>query len=171
MIHPILALLDNGVSAMQTLLYVDIVQPLFYRFGLMDYDEDTYEALDWVIIGVPEIVVTYAALRPLEALRPVETWQDRKSVRTDVVYTWIARLGIINIAFFFMLQPLFDYWQSLMVIHDVPNIDLDSIWSGVTDQPVVSFVIYLVVLEFLRLLVSPLAAPVRRVVGTARGAS
>ncbi|CAB3807844.1 hypothetical protein LMG28614_06681 [Paraburkholderia ultramafica] len=135
------------MSALQTLLYVDVVQPFFYRFGLMDYNEDTYDALYWLIIGVLEIAVTYFALRPLEALRPVEQWQDCKALRSDVIYTWIARLGIINIAFFFMLQPLFDHWQSLIAIYKIPNIDLDSLWPGLTDRPVVSFLIYLIVLD------------------------
>jgi sterol desaturase/sphingolipid hydroxylase (fatty acid hydroxylase superfamily) len=148
MFHEIVAQLDNMVSALQTLLYVDIVQPFFYRVGLMGYDEDTYDALYWVIVGVLEIGVTYLALRPLEALRPIEQWQDRKALRADVIYTWIAKLGIINIAFFFMLQPLFDHWQSLIAIYDIPNIDIDSLWPGVTNQPVVSFLIYLVVLDF-----------------------
>jgi len=148
MIHEILAQLDNGISALQTLLYIDVVQPFFYRFGLMGYDEDTYDALYWVIVGVLEIVVTYLALRPLEAMRPIEAWSDRRALRSDVIYTWIAKLGIINIAFFFMLQPLFDHWQSLIAIHDIPNIDVDSMWPGVTDQPVVSFLIYLIVLDF-----------------------
>ncbi|MFL9935624.1 sterol desaturase family protein [Paraburkholderia sp. RL18-103-BIB-C] len=148
MFHEIVAQLDNMVSVLQTLLYVDVVQPFFYRFGLMGYDEDTYDALYWVIIGVLEIVVMYLALRPLEALRPVEQWQDRKALRADVIYTWIVKLGIINVAFFFMLQPLFNHWQSLISIYGIPNIDIDSLWPGVTDQPVVSFLIYLVVLDF-----------------------
>lgn len=117
MIHEIIAQLDNGVSALQTLLYIDVVQPFFYRFGLMGYDEDTYDALYWVIVGALEILVTYLALRPLEALRPAEDWSDRRALRSDVIYTWIAKLGIINMAFFFMLQPLFDHWQSLMAIY------------------------------------------------------
>jgi sterol desaturase/sphingolipid hydroxylase (fatty acid hydroxylase superfamily) len=148
MFHEIVAQLDNMVSALQTLLYVDVVQPFFYRFGLMGYDEDTYDALYWVIFGVLEIVVMYLALRPLEALRPIELWQDRKALRADVIYTWIIKLGIINIAFFFMLQPLFFHWQSLISIYDIPNVNIDGLWPGVTDQPVVSFLIYLIVLDF-----------------------
>ena len=148
MIHEILAQLDNGISALQTLLYIDVVQPFFYRFGLMAYDEDTYDALYWVIIGVLEIVVTYAVLRPLEALRPIESWDNRRALRSDVIYTWIAKLGILNIAFFFLFQSVFDHWQSLMAIYDVPNIDVDSLWPGVTDQPGVSFLIYFIVLDF-----------------------
>jgi sterol desaturase/sphingolipid hydroxylase (fatty acid hydroxylase superfamily) len=148
MFHEIVAQLDNMVSVLQTQLYVDVVQPLFYRVGLMGYDEDTYDALYWVIIGVLEIVVMYVALRPLEALRPIEQWQDRKALRADVIYTWIAKLGIINMAFFFLLQPLFFHWQSLISIYGIPNIDIDSLWPGVTDQPVVSFLIYLILLDF-----------------------
>ena len=93
---------------MQTLLYVDVVQPLLFRFDLMDYDEDTYDSLYWVIVGVVEVLAMYAVLRPLEALRPVEQWQNRKAVRVDVIYTWIAKLGILNLFFFFALQPFFD---------------------------------------------------------------
>ena len=148
MITEIVAQLDNAVSTLQTLLYVDVVQPIFFKVGLMGYDEDTYDALYWVIIGALEILLTFAVLRPLEALRPIETWQDRKAVRADVIYTWIAKLGIINLAFFFLLQPLFNHWQSLIAIYDIPNIDIDSVWPGVTDQPVVSFLIYLVILDF-----------------------
>jgi len=148
MFREILSQLDNGISALQTLLYVDAVQPLLYRFGLMDYDEDSYDALYWVIVGVVQIGVSYALLRPLEALRPVETWPDRKALRSDVFYTWIAKLGVLNLAFFLALQPVFNHWQSLMAIYDVPTIELDALWPGVTDQPVASFLVYLVTLDF-----------------------
>ena len=86
MIDTLLSQLDNGVSVLQTLLYVDVVQPLFYRFGLMGYDEDTYDALYWVIVGLLQIVAMYALLRPLEALRPAEPWRDRRAQRAGRVF-------------------------------------------------------------------------------------
>jgi sterol desaturase/sphingolipid hydroxylase (fatty acid hydroxylase superfamily) len=148
MLTEVIGQLDNAVGSLQTLLYVDIVQPVFFKVGLMGYDEDTYDALYWVIIGALEVLATFAILRPLEALRPIEIWQDRKAVRSDVFYTWLAKLGIINLTFFFLLTPVFNHWQSLMAIYSVPNIDVDGLWPGVTDQPVVSFLIYLIVLDF-----------------------
>lgn len=148
MIDQLIGQLDNGISALQTLLYVDIVQPFFFRFNLMAYDEDTYDALYWMIVGAFQVVATYLTLRPLEAWRPIETWPDRKALRADVIYTWIAKLGILNVFFFMLLQPLFFHWQSLISLHNIPNIDIDSIWPGVTDQPLVSFVIYLLILDF-----------------------
>lgn len=148
MIQEALNFVDSGISAVQTLIYVDVVQPLLFYFNLMGYDDDIYDALYWVLIGVVQIGVTYALLRPLEALRPVEQWQDRRQVRADVIYTWIAKLGILNLLFFVVLQPVFNALQSQMVIHGLPSIDLDGLYPGVTDQPLVSFLMYLIVLDF-----------------------
>lgn len=90
---------DNVVSTMQTLLYINVVQPFLFKADLMGYDEDTFDALYWVIVGVLEVLVMYVILRPLEALRPAEKWQDRKGVRVDALYTWIVKLGILNLFF------------------------------------------------------------------------
>lgn len=143
-----LHLIDTFVSDIQTWLYIDVVQPLLFRFNLMDYDEDTYDALYWVIVGALQIVAMFVLLRPLEALRPVERWKDRGAVRVDVIYTLIAKLGIYSLFFFFALQPLFDKVQGWLRLHGVANLNLDTLWPGVTSQPIVAFAVYLVVLDF-----------------------
>jgi len=148
MFQSIFSMFDNAVSTMQTLLYVDVVQPFLFKAGLMDYDEDTFDALYWVIVGVLEVLVMYVILRPLEAWRPAEKWEDRKGVRVDALYTWIVKLGILNLFFFFTFQPLFDSFQGWLRLHGIANIDLDNLWPGVTSQPIVAFLIYLVVLDF-----------------------
>jgi sterol desaturase/sphingolipid hydroxylase (fatty acid hydroxylase superfamily) len=148
MITQILNQADAAVSFLQTQLYVHAVQPLFFRFGLMGYDEDTYDGLYLVIVGAIQVLLTYVLLRPLEAWRPVEQWQERKALRADVLYTWIAKLGLLNLMFFLVFQPLFFHWQSLIALYGIPSIDIDALWPGVTDQPIVSFCLYLVVLDF-----------------------
>ncbi|KMZ12860.1 putative transmembrane protein [Candidatus Burkholderia humilis] len=146
MFHSILSSLDNFVSALQTLLYVDVVQPVLFKLGMMDYDEDTYDALYWVIVGVLEVLAMYCVLRPLEALRPAEEWNNRKGVRVDVLYTWIVKLGILNL-FFFTFQPLFDSLQSWLRVQGVANLEIDNLWPGVTTQPIVTFIIYVLILD------------------------
>ena len=148
MFHSILSMFDAVVLAVQTWLYIDVVQPFMFKAGLMGYDENTYDALYWVIVGVLEVLAMYAILRPLEALRPAEKWQDRKGVRVDALYTWIVKLGILNLFFFFAFQPFFDGFQSWLRLHDITNIELDNLWPGVTSEPIVAFLIYLVVLDF-----------------------
>jgi sterol desaturase/sphingolipid hydroxylase (fatty acid hydroxylase superfamily) len=144
----IAAHLDSLVAAAQTALYVDVVQPLLFRFNLMDYDEDTYDALYWVIVGVAEIIVMFALLRPLEALRPIEQWPHRKAVKVDVIYTWISRLGVINLLFFFALQPVFDSVQAWLRMRNLANLNLDTLSPLLIREPVVAFLLYLVLLDF-----------------------
>ena len=58
-----LHLIDAFVSDIQAWLYVDVVQPLLFKFNLMDYDEDTYDALYWVIVGALQMVLMFVLLR------------------------------------------------------------------------------------------------------------
>jgi sterol desaturase/sphingolipid hydroxylase (fatty acid hydroxylase superfamily) len=148
MLHLIVASLDSLVSSLQTWAYVDVIQPLLFKFGWMDYDEDTYDALYPVIVGFLTIIAMYALLRPLEALRPVERWENRKAVRVDVFYTWLSKLGLFNLFFFVAFQPLFDRTQVWLRYHGIANTNLDTLWPGVTSQPLVAFAIYLVALDF-----------------------
>lgn len=146
--HSVVSCTDDLVSWLQTLLYVNAIQPLLFHAGMMDVDEDTYDALYWVIIGVLEVGLMYALLRPLEALAPAEKWGDRKGVGVDALYTWVTRLGILNLLFFFTMQPFFDHAQSTLRLMGVKTVDLDNLWPGVTTEPLVAFAIYLVVLDF-----------------------
>ncbi|MCY0386387.1 sterol desaturase family protein [Robbsia sp. Bb-Pol-6] len=148
MFHTLFSAADTLVSWLQTEIFTTIVEPLFYKVGLMDYDEDTYDALYWFIIAICEIGLMYAVLRPLEALWPAERWTDRRSVRVDAIYTWITRLGVINVLFFFFLQPLFDSAQEALRMHGIHNVDLDSLWPGMARRPLASFLFYLIVLDF-----------------------
>lgn len=148
MLHLIAATLDGLVSTLQTWAYIHVLQPLLFKFGLMDYDEDSYDALYPVIVGLLTIVAMYLLLRPLEALFPAERWGDRKAVRVDVLYTWIAKLGLFNLFFFLAFQPFFADLQVWLRYHNVANIDLDNLWPGLTSRPLVVFVFYLVVLDF-----------------------
>ena len=81
--HAVAAGAGDLVSWLQSLLFVNVVQPMLFQIGMMDVEEDTYDALYWVIVGVLEVGLMYALLRPLEALAPVEKWRDRKGVGVD----------------------------------------------------------------------------------------
>ena len=59
----------------------------------------------------------------------------------------IAKLGIFSL-FFFAIQPLFDNFQTWLRLKGVANYNLDALWPGVISQPIVSFAIYLIVLDF-----------------------
>lgn len=131
----------------QTWLFEAAVQPALYALGWMVLQEDAYAATEWFLLGVVQVVLLYAVLRPLEARFPAEAWPDRRGTGVDVIYTLLHRLGLLPLLAFLLLTPLFDQFARLLRQFGFTPLALDGIWPGVTDVPLVSFVLYLIVLD------------------------
>ena len=138
----------EAFSGVQQTLFESAVVPVLYALGLGNFLEDGYEATAWFMVGVIQIVILLAVIGPLQRWRPVEAVTDRATIRTDVLYTLIHRLGVFRLALFFTLDPLFDEGFGALRAAGVATLHLDQLWPGVTDGAVVSFLIYLVAFDF-----------------------
>ena len=101
-----MAWLEGIFSAGQQWLFEAAVQPLMFALGLGNLLEDGYEATAWFLVGLIQIALLLAVVVPLQRWRPVEPVTDRATIRTDILYTLIHRLGLFRIALFFTLEPL-----------------------------------------------------------------
>ena len=135
-------------SSVQQWLFEAVVQPALFALGLANLLEDAYAGTAWVMIGVIQIVILLAVIAPLQRWRPVEAVTDRATIRTDVLYTVIHRLGLFRIALFFTLDPWFDEAFGALRTAGYGTFHLDQLWPGITDNAVVSLLIYLVVFDF-----------------------
>lgn len=141
--------LQRGFDAVQTVLFEHVVQPIIFKMGWMAFLEDAYAATEWFLLGILQVVILFIVLRPLEARFPAERWTDRAGTGVDVIYTLLHRLGLFPLAAFLVLTPLFDQLaQALRSVGFTP-FALDDVWPGVTDVPLVSFLLYLMVLDLL----------------------
>jgi sterol desaturase/sphingolipid hydroxylase (fatty acid hydroxylase superfamily) len=141
--------LQRGFDAAQTRLFETIVQPIIYQMGWMAHLEDAYSATEWFLLGATQVAVLFLLLRPLEARFPAERWADRSGVGVDVIYTLLHRLGLFPLAAFILFTPVFEQAaQGLRALNFTP-FALDSVWPGVTDIGLVSFLLYLVALDFI----------------------
>lgn len=134
-------------SDLQGLLFESVLQPLMFNLGLGNFLEDGYTATGWLLVGLLQLTVLLAVIGPLERWRPVEPVLDRAAVRVDVIYTLIHRLGLIRVALFFTLDPLFDQLFGVLRVAGWHTFQLDAVWPGVTDLPWASLLLYLVVLD------------------------
>ena len=141
--------LTNLFSDAQQWLFEALVQPLVFGLGFGGWVEDAYTATGWLLVGVLQLVVLVAVFGPLQRWRPAEPVHDRAAIRTDVLYTLIHRLGLFRLALFFTLDPLMDEMFGALRVAGMGTWHLDALWPGVTDQPVLSFALYLVVFDFL----------------------
>ena len=136
-------------STAQEWLFGAAIQPLLLAFGLANLLEDGYEATAWLLAGMLQIVVLLAVFGPLQRWKPVEPVTDRATIRTDILYTLIHRLGLFRIALFFTLEPWLDELFGALRTAGYSTFHLDQLWPGVTDNAIVSLLIYLVIFDFL----------------------
>jgi len=140
--------LDNFFSLAQQGVFESVIEPAMFALGLGHLLEDGYAAAGWLLVGLIQILVLVAVIGPLQRWRPVEAIGDKRAVRTDVLYTLIHRLGLFRVALFFTVQPLFDRLFGSLRLAGFATFHLDQWWPSITELPIVSFMIYLVVFDF-----------------------
>jgi sterol desaturase/sphingolipid hydroxylase (fatty acid hydroxylase superfamily) len=133
----------------QQALFESAVQPLVFALGMGNLLEDAYTATGWLMVGVLQIMVTWLVIGALERWRPVEPVLDRAAVRVDIAYTLIHRLGFFRLALFFALDPLWDLLVAELRLAGFEGAALDALWPGFSDHALISFLIYLVVFDFI----------------------
>ena len=138
---------DLFVSA-QGWLFDSLVQPVLFALGLGGFVEMGFEGIEFVLLGLIELAIAYTLMRPLEAWWPVERWDQRRAVRVDVIYTVLNRLGIVPLAVFALLAPLFLGVDGWLRFHDIIPRQLEDWLPALDYHPLASFLIYLVILDF-----------------------
>jgi len=137
-------LFDRG----QQMLFEAIVQPLAFAAGQGQLLEKAYEGTGWVVVGLLQLMVMWGVIGPMQRRWPAEPLRDRQAVRVDVIYTLIHRLGLFKLGMFFTLDYAFEQGLGVLRAWGMPTLHLDGLWPGVTDLALVSFVLYLVVFDF-----------------------
>jgi sterol desaturase/sphingolipid hydroxylase (fatty acid hydroxylase superfamily) len=140
-------MLQDAYEWLTAWLFESAVQPAFYALGLMDWAEDAYEWLDFALLGLATIAVSYAVCRPLEAWRPVEAVTDRRAVRTDVLYTLLVRLGLLPMLAFVLLASLAAWWEGTVAESGFVPPTLETLVPALRDHPLLAFAAYVVVLD------------------------
>ena len=138
----------NVFSTVQGWLFDSLVQPAMFSLGMANLLENGYEATAWFMAGCLQILVLIAVIGPLQRWRPVEAVTDTATVRTDVFYTLVHRLGLFRLALFFTLEPWFDVALGALRSAGYGTFHLDQLWPGVTDNAIASLLMYLVVFDF-----------------------
>ena len=141
--------LSDWFGVAQQFLYETVVQPVLFAAGMSNLMEDAFNATGWLLVGLLQIAVMLVVIAPLQRWKPVEPVTDWQAIRTDIVYTFIHRLGLFRVALFFTLEPVWNLLFGKLHVWGLPSFQLDGLWPGVTDKPWVSFLLYLLVFDVL----------------------
>jgi len=142
---------DSLVVAWTTLtgwLYQAALQPALYALGLMEWADDAFDWMDFALLGVVQIVVIWLVCRPLEAWRPVERWDDRRAVLTDILYTVLTRLGLLPLIVFVAFRPVQTWLHGTLADAGMTPLTLEALLPWLRDHQVLAFIAYVAVLDF-----------------------
>jgi len=129
-------------------VYESTVQPLLYAAGMMRYAERMQEWTDFALLGLVQMALVYALCRPLEALHPVERVTNGRAVRTDILYTLLARLGLLPLIAFVALSSA-EYWLNGMLADaGIVPLTLESLIPALRHAPLLALLLYAVILDF-----------------------
>ena len=134
---------------------------------LMDWAEDAYAWLDFALFGLFGIAVAWAVCRPLEAWRPVEPLADRGAVRTDMLYTFLSRLGLLPLLAFVLLASVQAAWEGWLTEAGLLPPTLEELVPVLRDHPVAGLRRLCRHPRLRRVLAAPGAARLPLVVGAA----
>ncbi len=140
--------LEDLYLRLATFLFEGAVQPAMYRLGLMAWAEEAFDWVDFFLFGVLQVLVVYLVCRPLEAWRPVERGQSGPAVRTDVIYTLLARLGLLPLLGFVLFAAIQVRLEGLLADSGWIPPTIEDLWPGLRDAPLLAMAIYIVVLDF-----------------------
>ena len=134
-------------SQAQQLLFEEILVPLLFAAGMANFLEDAQVASGWFVMGCVQLLLIVTVIGTLQRWRPVQPVHDHATVRTDILYTLLHRLGLFRLLVFFLLQPWLDALFGALRVAGLATWHLDAVWPGVTDKPLVSLVIYLMTFD------------------------
>jgi sterol desaturase/sphingolipid hydroxylase (fatty acid hydroxylase superfamily) len=142
--------LMDAFAAAQQWLFEAVVQPVIFAIGLGGLVEDGFTATGWFLVGLLQLVILVGIIGPLQRWRPVEPVTDSTTIRTDILYTLIHRLGFFRLALFFTLDPLLESAFGALRVQGVGTFHLDQWafgWLGF-ENALLGFLLYLVVFDF-----------------------
>ena len=124
------------------------VLPVLHELGLGGYAEQAFDGTEFFLIGAIEVTMLAVVFGLLEKWYPAEVQNDEGAKRVDVIYTMLHRLGFIPLLMFLLLVPLVDTLDGAMRMHDIIPWKLEDALPFLNDSPWLSFVFYLVILDF-----------------------
>jgi sterol desaturase/sphingolipid hydroxylase (fatty acid hydroxylase superfamily) len=130
----------------QQWLFEAVVQPLMIALGQSGVLEDGFNASGWLLVGLLQIFIIVCVIVPWQRAMPAEPVTNRATIRTDIIYTLIHRLGFFRVALFFTVDPLFDMAFGALRQQGLSGFHLDQ-FLGISQYALLSFAAYVVVLD------------------------
>lgn len=122
--------------------------PVLWHLGAMEWEDFAYGWALFAVYGALQVALTYAVCVPLERWRPVERWPDAKAVTVDILYTVLARVGILPLFTFVLFWNVQVWVSGWLTDHGLITPTIETFVPFLLGRPILTFVIYVLILDF-----------------------
>ncbi len=126
----------------------NLLLPALYAVGLMQWEDIAFGWALFAVYGAVQVALTFAVCLPLERWRPVERWPDAAAVWVDVLYTFIARVGLLPLVTFVLFYRLQTALNGALTDQGWVPPTLERLIPVLFGHPILTFVLYVVILDF-----------------------
>jgi len=131
----------------QTWLFETLVSPVLFSLNLMEWFEPAFNAVEFVMLGVFQILVILLVMRAFERRWGVERG-DEQLIGVDRVYTVLNKLGIIPLLVFVVAYPITQEIEHLVRVMGFAPPRLERLIPGLHDNALLSFLLYFALYDF-----------------------
>ncbi|MHB1304261.1 MAG: sterol desaturase family protein [Acidiphilium sp.] len=124
------------------------VLPVLYRLGLMQWSELSFGWTLVAVYGVVQMLLAYAVCVPLERRFPIERWENGKPVLVDMLYTFLARVGVLPVMTFVIFYAAQVRLDGFLADRGYVPPMLETMFPPLFGHPAVTFVLYALILDF-----------------------
>ena len=132
---------------LQTWLFETFVSPVLFSLNLMEWFEPAFNAVEFFMLGVVQILVILLVMRPLERRWGVERGEERL-IGADRVYTLLNKLGIVPLLVFVLAYPITNQIDHLVRVAGFAPPRLERLVPGLYDNAFLSFLVYFALYDF-----------------------
>jgi sterol desaturase/sphingolipid hydroxylase (fatty acid hydroxylase superfamily) len=129
-------------------LHQALVLPILYRLGAMQWDDIAYGWTLFAVYGVAQVALTLAICLPLERAFPVERHTPTRLVATDVLYTLLARIGVLPLVTFVLFYNLQVALGGFLADRGIIPPTLETLCPALLGHPILTFLLYALILDF-----------------------
>jgi sterol desaturase/sphingolipid hydroxylase (fatty acid hydroxylase superfamily) len=141
-------MIDNLFDSTAGWLQEHALLPMMYQLGLMQWEDISYGWALFAVYGAAQVAITLAICLPLEAWRPVEHWPDKKAVVVDIIYTLVARVGLLPLVTFVGFYEVQQWLNGFLTDHGWIPPTLEGLFPILLGHQIATFCLYVIILDF-----------------------
>lgn len=139
--------MQDAFATIASAIHNALIIPLLYQLGWMQWEEIAYGWVLFALYGVAQVVLMLAICWPMEKFRALEHWPNTSRVGIDILYTLLARIGLMPLFTFVLFYQAQNWLSFHLADAGIITPTLETMFPWLLGKPVATFICYLLILD------------------------